>query len=470
MTDIQLEVKRSSEAISKAIAALAARFGARCQTSEALCKQHGHTTTWLSNHPPDAVVFASSTEEVAEIVKICSRFQVPIIPYGRGTSLEGHLNAVYGGISLDLSQMNEVVAVYPDDLACVVQAGVTRKQLDYYLRDTWLFFPIDPGSDATIGGMAATRASGTNALLYGTMKDVVLALTVVMADGSIIKTGSCAKKSSAGFDLTRLMVGSEGTLGIITEVTLKLNGIPEAISGGIAVFDSIEDCCNTVIEAVQDGIPAARMEFLDTLSVKAVNAYSKLGLPESPLLFVEFHGSEASVKEQAKRFGEVAADNSMRKFEWAVDPEEREKLWEARHDVYWAANGLAPERASVITDVCVPISRLADCVRETHKDIKEFGLLGPIVGHAGDGNLHVLVQVDLDDPEDIAKSEIFVERLNYRAIEMGGTCTGEHGVGQGKMKYLPKEHGAGVAVMAAIKRSLDPLNIMNPGKIVAIDS
>jgi D-lactate dehydrogenase (cytochrome) len=470
LTGMQLNVTRNAEGIDKAITLLSEKFGDRCQTSMSLREQHGHTTSWLPNQPPDAVVFAQSTEEVSEIVKLCADLHVPIIPFGSGSSLEGHLNAPGGGISLDLSQMNEVVSVHAEDLDCVVQPGVTRKQLNAYLRDTGLFFPIDPGADATIGGMTATRASGTNAVLYGTMKDMVLALTVVMHDGTIVKTGSRAKKSSAGYDLTRLMVGSEGTLGVITEITLKLKGIPEAISGGIASFDSIADCCNTVIEAVQYGIPVARMELLDTLTVQSVNAYSKLDLPESPLLLVEFHGSEAGVREQAERFGEIAAENSLKKFEWATDPEERNKLWAARHDAYWAGLGLAPERTGLSTDVCVPISRLADCVTATHDDIEENGLIGPIVGHVGDGNFHVLVLTDLTDPEDIAKSEAFVERLNYRAIELGGTCTGEHGVGQGKMKYLPKEHGAGVAVMAAIKRSLDPLNIMNPGKIVALDT
>ncbi len=470
LKEMQREITPNAEGIGKAIVSLHESFGDRCQTSVSLREQHGHTTSWLPNQPPDAVVFAKSTEEVSEIVKLCAELRVPIIPFGSGSSLEGHLNAPNGGISLDLSQMNEVVAVHAEDLDCVVQPGVTRKQLNAYLRDTGLFFPIDPGADATIGGMTATRASGTNAVLYGTMKDMVLALTVVMPDGTIVKTGSRAKKSSAGYDLTRLMVGSEGTLGVITEITLKLKGIPEAISGGIASFDSIGDCCNTVMEAVQYGLPIARMELLDTLSVQSVNAYSKLDLPESPLLLVEFHGSEAGVREQSERFGEIAAENSLKKFEWTTDPEERNKLWAARHDVYWAGLGLAPERTGLSTDVCVPISQLADCVIATHDDIREIGLIGPIVGHVGDGNFHVLVLTDLNDPADIARSEAFVERLNYRAIELGGTCTGEHGVGQGKMKYLPREHGAGVAVMVAIKRSLDPLNIMNPGKIVALDT
>ncbi|SDR36015.1 FAD-linked oxidase C-terminal domain-containing protein [Pseudovibrio sp. Tun.PSC04-5.I4] len=470
LASMQLEVARNEEGIRAAVTSLSEQFGERCQTSLSLREQHAHTTSWLPNQPPDAVVFAHSTEEVAEIVKICAALRVPIIPFGTGSSLEGHLNAPGGGISLDLSLMNEIIAVHPEDLDCVVQPGVTRKQLNAYLRDTGLFFPIDPGADASIGGMAATRASGTNAVLYGTMKDVVLGLTVVMPDGTVVKTGGRAKKSSAGYDLTRLMIGSEGTLGVITEITLKLNGIPEAVSGGIASFDSIADCCNTVIEAVQYGIPVARIELLDALSVKSVNAYSKLTLPESPLLLVEFHGSDAGVREQAERFGEIAAENSLKNFEWTADPEERNRLWAARHDAYWAGCGLAPERTGLSTDVCVPISRLADCVTATHDDIAENGLLGPIVGHVGDGNFHVLVLTDINDPEAIAQTEAFVERLNYRAIEMGGTCTGEHGVGQGKMKYLPKEHGAGVAVMAAIKRSLDPLNIMNPGKIIAIDT
>jgi D-lactate dehydrogenase (cytochrome) len=400
---------------------------------------------------------------------VCAEHRVPVIAFGTGSSLEGHVNAPAGGISVDLSRMNQVLEVHAEDLDCVVQAGVTRKQLNEYLRDTGLFFPIDPGADASLGGMAATRASGTNAVRYGTMKDAVLALTVVMADGRIVHTGGRAKKSSAGYDLTRLMIGSEGTLGIITEVTLRLHGIPEAMSGGVCPFPDLESACNAVIQTIQLGLPVARIELLDTLQIRACNAYSKLDFEETPTLFVEFHGTEAGVREQSELFGEIAGENGGGTFVWATQAEDRNKLWTARHNAYWASLGLRPGSKGVSTDVCVPISRLADCIGETYRDIEESGLIAPLVGHVGDGNFHVLVLVDVEKPEEIEATEAFVERLNWRAIEMGGTCTGEHGVGQGKMKYLDREHGAGLDVMRTIKRALDPHGILNPGKILKTD-
>jgi D-lactate dehydrogenase (cytochrome) len=357
--------------------------------------------------------------------------------------------------------------VHAEDLDCVVEPGVTRKQLNEYLRDQGLFFPIDPGADASIGGMSATRASGTNAVRYGTMKDNVLALKVVLANGKMISTARRAKKSSAGYDLTRLFVGSEGTLGVITEITVKLHGIPEAISGGICPFPSVEAACNAAIATIQSGIPVARIELFDELQVKACNVYSKLTLPETPLLFLEFHGTEAGVKEQSERFGEISADLGGGPFTWTTNTEERTKLWQARHDAYWAVIGLRPGAKAFATDVCVPLSRLAECVTETQRDIIEHKMLAPIVGHVGDGNFHVSVLLDMDDPAEVATAKAFSERLVQRALAMEGTCTGEHGVGQGKMKYLKAEHGEALAVMRSLKAALDPEDLMNPGKIVA---
>lgn len=455
------------DALDSAFTALAERFGDRFSTNTSVRASHAHTLSWTAPQPPDAVVFPHSTEEVSEIVKICAAHKIPIIPYGTGTSLEGHVNAPFGGVSLDLSQMNSVIAIHAQDLTCTVEPGVTRKKLNEHLRDVGLFFPIDPGADASLGGMAATRASGTNAVRYGTMKDNVLSLEVVLPNGDIIKTGSRAKKSSAGYDLTRLFIGSEGTLGIITKITLKLHGIPEAISAGICPFPTVRDACEATIATIQTGLNVARIELLDALQVKSVNAYSKLALPEMPLLLVEFHGSEAGVAEDARRFGEIADDFNGGPFQWATAPEERSKLWQARHDVYWATLGLRPGAKSLATDVCVPISRLADCVEETQKDIAKTGLLAPIVGHVGDGNFHLGVLVDTDNPEEVKTVEKFVERLVLRALEMDGTCTGEHGVGQAKRKYLAREHGQGALdLMASLKNTIDPDNIMNPGKIL----
>ena len=463
-------LERNDSGIETAIDVLRQRFADRLSTGTAIREQHGHTTTYLRNQPPDAVVFAQSTDEVAEIVRVCADHHVPVIPFGTGTSLEGHLNAPAGGISIDMSGMNNILEVNAEDLDCVIEAGVTRVQLNDYLRDTGLFFPIDPGADASLGGMAATRASGTNAVRYGTMKDNVLALTAVLPDGEIVHTGSRAKKSSAGYDLTRLLVGSEGTLGVITEITLRLSGIPEAISGGVCPFPDVESACNATIMTIQMGLPVARIELLDELQVKACNAYSKLALAEKPHLFLEFHGTDAGVAEQAERFGEIAEEFGGGPFDWATRTEDRNRLWTARHNAYWASLGLMPGGKGVSTDVCVPISRLAECVAATRADIDENGLLAPIVGHVGDGNFHVLVLFDPEQADELAATEAFIERLNWRAIDMGGTCTGEHGVGQGKMKYLHREHGNGLDIMRSIKHAIDPMNIMNPGKIISLES
>ncbi|MBO0343675.1 FAD-binding protein [Roseibium sp. CAU 1637] len=466
LADLQTPVAYSSASVADVVNDLKEAFGERCSTSQAVREQHGHTTTWLKNQAPDAVVFAESTEEVAQVVKLCAAHKVPVIAFGVGTSLEGHVNAPSGGVTIDLSRMNAVLEVNAEDLDCRVQAGVTRKQLNSYLRDSGLFFPIDPGADATIGGMAATRASGTNAVRYGTMKDVVLGLTVVTASGEVITTGGRARKSSAGYDLTRLMIGSEGTLGVITEITLKLFGQPEAISGGICSFPSIKSACDAVIMTIQCGLPVARIELLDPLQVRACNIYSKLDLAEEPTLLLEFHGSEAGVREQAETFAGISEEFGGSEFRWATKAEDRTALWQARHDSYWASFTLRPGAKGVATDVCVPISRLAECVTETRADLDREKLLATIVGHVGDGNFHVLVLVDEENAEEVATAEAFVGRLNSRAIDFGGTCTGEHGVGQGKMKYLRKEHGAAVDVMQSIKSILDPDNILNPGKIM----
>jgi D-lactate dehydrogenase (cytochrome) len=447
--------------------ALAARFGNRLVTARAVREQHANTTTWIPNQPPDAVVFPQSTEDVQEIVRVCAAHRVPVIPFGTGTSLEGHVNAPFGGVSIDFRDMNRVIAVHAEDLDCVVEPGITRKALNEHLRDTGLFFPLDPGADASLGGMAATRCSGTNAVRYGTMKDNVLALEVVLANGEIMRTARRAKKTAAGYDLTRLFVGSEGTLGVITSLTLKLSGIPEAIASGVCPFPSVEACCNATILTIQSGIPVARIELLDALQVKASNAYSKLTLPEVPVLFVEFHGSNESVAEQSKRFGEIAHEFGGGPFDWAVKAEERSRLWQARHDAYWAGRALRPGAQAIATDVCVPISRLAECVAATQADLAESRLTAPILGHVGDGNFHLTLLVDPADEDEVARAHKLCERLAERAIAMDGTCTGEHGVGQGKMKYLAGELGEpALAAMRAIKQALDPDGIMNPGKIV----
>ncbi len=468
-TNAAAATRRDPKSIELTIAALAAKFGNRLVTSRAVREQHGNTITWIENQPPDAVVYPQSTEDVQEVVRICAAHRVPIIPFGTGTSLEGHVNAPHGGVSVDFRDMNKVLAVHAEDLDCVIEPGLTRKALNAYLRDQGVFFPIDPGADASLGGMAATRCSGTNAVRYGTMKDNVLALKVVMPSGEVMSTARRAKKSSAGYDLTRLIVGSEGTLGIITELTLKLSGIPEAIAGGICPFPSVEACCNAAIMTIQSGIPVARIELLDALQVRAVNLYSKLGLRETPMLFLEFHGTQSSVAEQSERFGEIATELGGGTFQWTTQPEERTKLWEARHNAALSTFTLRPGAKMIPTDVCVPISRLAECVTETQRDIAASKLVAPIVGHVGDGNFHLTLLVDMDDPAEIKVAKDFNERLVERALAMDGTCTGEHGVGQGKMKYLLAEHGLpALEAMRAVKRALDPDDIMNPGKMLPL--
>ncbi|RCS25446.1 FAD-binding protein [Phyllobacterium salinisoli] len=459
---------RNEVGIAAAAAILKQRFGERAQTGQAIREQHGHTTTYVPTQAPDIVIFAENAEEVQEVVRICSEHRVPIVAFGAGSSLEGQVNAPAGGVSLDLSRMNRVIRVNADDLDCVVEPGVTRRELNEYLRDTGLFFPIDPGANASLGGMAATRASGTNAVRYGTMRENVLALKAVMPDGRLITTAKRVKKTAAGYDLTRLLIGSEGTLGIITELTLKLYGIPQAISGGVCPFPSVEAACRTVIETIQMGIPVARIELVNTLQMQALIAHSKLPYEPQPYLFVEFHGSETGVKEQAELFGEIAAGNGGGPFLWTANAEERDRLWRARHDAYFAALLLRPGSRAVATDVCVPISRLADCIRETEADLAETGLLAPIVGHVGDGNFHLQLLLDTNDLAEIDKAEAFMDRLALRAIAMEGTCTGEHGIGQGKMKYLELELGGAVDYMRSIKRAIDPDNIMNPGKILRL--
>jgi D-lactate dehydrogenase (cytochrome) len=457
----------SPEATATAISILRQRFGDRLQTGEAIRRQHAHTLTWLPNQPPDAVVWVNDTSEVCDVVQVAREHNVPIIPFGAGTSLEGHTNAPHGGLSIDFSNMNKVLSVNDRDLDCVVQAGVSRKALNDYVRDLGLFFSVDPGAEeATLGGMAATRASGTNAVKYGTMRENVLNVTAVMADGSIVKTASRARKSSAGYDLTKLLVGSEGTLGIITELTVRLYGIPEQTLAAVCTFNSTEAACNTVIQSIQLGLGVARMELLDALMIKGINAYSKMTLEEKPTLFLEFHGTEVSARDQVEQFKAIAESEGAGNFTWAEKEEDRRRLWKARHDVYWATKNLRPGAEAIATDVCVPISRLADCLLETQKDIEELGILSPIAGHVGDGNFHCQPLIDMSNPKEITAVKEFLARLSARAIAMDGTCTGEHGVGQGKAKYLLAEHGAGVALMRQIKRAFDPQNILNPGKIL----
>ena len=449
-------------------ATLGARFGARFSQGQSLREQHANTLTWLKREPPDAVLFAETEAEVADCVKLCAEARVPVIAFGTGTSLEGHVNAPFGGVSLDLSRMNRVLAVHEADLDCTVEPGVTRKALNDQLRGSGLVFPVDPGADASLGGMAATRASGTNAVRYGTMRDAVLGLTAVLADGSVIKTGGRARKSSAGYDLTRLLVGSEGTLGVITSLTLKLFGIPETIISAVCPFTSIAGACNATIAALQLGLPLARIEFLDEVQIRACNAYSHLSLPETPTLFLEFHGTPSSAREEVDAFATIAQAEGGGELAYAEHQEERTKLWQARHDAYWAVRGLRPGAEVLATDVCVPISALADCIAATREDIDQLGLVAPIVGHVGDGNFHVMPLIDPADAEERRKAQGFLDRLVARALAAGGTCTGEHGVGQGKIAYLAAEHGHGLALMIAIKKALDPLNILNPGKLFAL--
>ena len=459
-------LQRNEEGIAAAVALLKQRFGERAQTGQAIREQHGHTTTYVPTQAPDIVIFAQTTDDVQDVVRICAEHKVPVIAFGAGSSLEGQVNAPAGGVSIDLTQMNRVLAVHAEDLDCVIEPGITRRELNEYLRDTGLFFPIDPGANATLGGMASTRASGTNAVRYGTMRENVLALKAVMPDGRLIETSKRVKKTAAGYDLTRLLIGSEGTLGIITELTLKLQGIPQAVSGGICPFPDVESACRAVIETIQMGIPVARIELVNKLQMEALILHSKLPYEAQPYLFVEFHGTETGVAEQAEIFGEIAAENGGGEFRWTNDPEERDRLWRARHDAYLASFLLRPGAKGVSTDVCVPISRLADCITETEKDLAESGLIAPVVGHVGDGNFHLLLLLDTVDASEMERAEEFMDRLVKRALAMEGTCTGEHGIGQGKMKYLAMELGDATDYMRMIKKAIDPDNIMNPGKIL----
>jgi D-lactate dehydrogenase (cytochrome) len=449
--------------------ALAALLGDRLTQAPAICLAHGRGEAFHADMPPQAVAFPTSTDEVQAIVRICAQHRLPVIPFGAGTSLEGNVAAVEGGICIDLGRMDKIIAVNASDMDCVVQPGVTREDLNAHLRDTGLFFPIDPGANATIGGMTATRASGTNAVRYGTMKDNVLWLTVVMADGAVIRTARRARKTSAGYDLTRLFVGSEGTLGIVTEIGLKLHGQPESIASATCAFETLEGAVQCVVETLQMGVPIARIELMDPIQVRACNAYSKTELAEAPTLLFEFHGSEASTREQTELVGIVAENNGGQGFAWASLAEERSKLWAARHKAYHAAQALRAGSQVIVTDVCVPISRLAECIIATQGDIVDTALIAPIVGHVGDGNFHVLILVDPADSGEIERARAFNDRLVARALAMEGTCTGEHGIGLGKQDKLIDELGSDtVDVMRRIKQALDPQNILNPGKIFRV--
>ncbi len=458
----------SDNAVTAALAELASLLGDRLTTSAAIREQHGRDESYHAGFAPDAVAFAHTTAEVAEIVMICARHGVPVIPFGTGTSLEGHVAALHGGVSIDVMRMNRVLRVNQEDMDATVEAGVTRKQLNEHLRDTGLFFPIDPGADASLGGMAATRASGTNAVRYGTMRENVLGLTVVLADGRVIRTARRSRKSAAGYDLTRLFVGSEGTLGVITEVTLRLYGIPEAISAAVVSFATLDDAVRTVIEVIQSSIPVARIELLDEVQMDAVNRYSKLSYAVAPTLFFEFHGTPNGVAEQAEQVGALASGHGGGDFQWATKPEERSKLWQARHDAYYAALALRPGCKGWATDVCVPISRLADCIAETKADLAAATVKAALVGHVGDGNFHLVYLIDPNNPAEIAEASQLNDRMVARALAMEGTCTGEHGVGYGKLGFMQAEHGDAVAVMRQIKQALDPANLMNPGKLVRV--
>lgn len=455
--------------IETVINVLRQRLAGQVETGLELRRQHANTLTWHENQPPDAVVFAHSTEDVSVVVVIAAAHGVPVVAFGAGSSLEAQVNAPYGGIALDLSRMDRIIRVNASDLDATVEAGVTRVTLNSYLRDQGLFFAVDPGAEhATLGGMAATRASGTNAVRYGTMRDNVVSVRAVLADGSIVKTGGRARKSSAGYDLTRLLVGSEGTLGIITELTVRLHGIPESTIAAVVAFPSVAAAAEVTSMAMQlGGLGLARIELLDPLQIEAVNRYSKLDLKLAPTLFVEFHGGAGALAEQVEAFRELAFEHGAESFVAAENETERKRLWQARHDAYWAARAAWPGRQSLVTDVCVPISRLAECIAETEADIRRLGLIAPIVGHVGDGNFHALPMIDPDNAKERAAMSEFARRLAMRAIEMDGTCTGEHGVGQGKKDYLAKEFGAeGVAMMRALKSALDPKGILNPGKIL----
>ncbi|WP_340109501.1 FAD-binding oxidoreductase [Pikeienuella sp. HZG-20] len=455
--------------IDNAIRKIRDLIGERLSTSSSVRDLHGQNECYYPVTPPDAVAFPRNTEEVSAIVKICSQEDCPIIAWGTGTSLEGHALPFNGGITLDMMEMNSIIAINAEDMDAVVQPGVTRERLNEELRATGLFFPVDPGANASLGGMAATRASGTTAVRYGTMRENVLALEVVLADGRIIRTGTRARKSSSGYDLTKLMIGSEGTLGIITELTVRLQGQPESITAAVCAFPDMDAAVNTVIQTIQMGVPMARIELVDPVAIRAVNLSGEISLPEKPHLFVEFHGTEAGAKEQAETFGEIAAEHGCAGFEWSANQEERNRLWHARHNFYYASLKLKPGSRGVATDVCVPISRLAEALLETAAEIEEAGLIAPIVGHVGDGNFHVGFLVDPEKPEELEEAKRLTHSMNRRALRLGGTVTGEHGVGFGKKRYMEEEHGAGYALMAEIKRTLDPKNILNPGKVVDIN-
>lgn len=451
----------------KALEALRHRFGERIQTGAAVCANHTHTTSWIAPEPPDAVFQPASTEEVSEAVRLCAAHRCPVIPFGAGTSLEGQLNAPVGGLSMDMGAMNRILSVCADDLDCTVQPGVTRNQLSDWVRSEGLFFPIDPGADASLGGMASTRASGTTAVRYGTMRQNVLALEVVLANGDVVRTGTRARKSAAGYDLTGLFVGSEGTLGVITELTLRLYGLPEKIVSGTCAFPSVAAAVNAVIELIQMGLAVARVELMDTLAIRAVNGHSKLELPERPTLFFEFHGKPQAVDEQVESFREICDGHEGDRFAAADRPEDRSRLWKARHDLYFAFPVLRTGARGVPTDACVPISRLAQCIDETRRDMEGLRLLAPCVGHVGDGNFHLMILIDPDNSDEVARAREGVRRLTERALSMGGTCTGEHGIGQGKIEALRAEAASSVPLMQRMKAAFDPDALMNPGKVFA---
>jgi D-lactate dehydrogenase (cytochrome) len=468
--DIRMPARGDPGAVAELVRKLCGDYGERAVTSAAVREHHGHGEGLADSAMPDVVVFPQSNEEVAAIVRLCHLARVPVIPFGVGTSLEGHVAALYGGVCVDLTQMNRVLEVNGEDLDCRVQAGVTREQLNAELKGTGLFFPIDPGANATLGGMAATRASGTNAVRYGTMRENVLGLTVVAADGRIVRTGGRARKSSAGYDLTRLFVGAEGTLGVITEIQLRLYGLPEAIASAVCQFPDLASAVNTVIAAMQTGIPVARIELLDDVQMDACIRHSKLeGFEAKPTLFFEFHGSPAGVREQSEAMQAISDELGGSAYQWAVQPEDRNRLWKARHAAYYAALALKPGAMGFATDACVPISRLADCILETKADIEKSGLMAPIVGHVGDGNFHLIILFDPNDHGQRERAEALAHGVSLRAIRMGGTCTGEHGIGWHKLDMLAREHGEAVDLMRAIKRAFDPLNIMNPGKTVPLN-